>query len=182
MAAFSSLAVAASAWLSNSVVPPLRLRRVSPPIIAAFPVGSSSPSASSSPLGTSSRVEAKVDVRDAGPKGLGAFATEPVSKGTWVCAYQGTLVDAEQAAQLETSEYLFALASSEEPNCELSIDASNSSHFSRYFNHAQRPTLTPSVDTAARRIEFWAACDIAPGDELTFDCTPSRRPSNHRTS
>ena len=83
---FSSLAVAASAWLSNSVVPPLRLRLASPPIIAAFPVGSSSPSASSSPLGTSSRVEAKVDVRDAGPKGLGAFATEPVSKGTWVCA------------------------------------------------------------------------------------------------
>ena len=61
------------------------------------------------------------------------------------------------------ADYLFGVG-------ELQIDAQNSTHFSRYFNHAEYGTLTAAVDSERRRVDFFAARDITAGEELTFDC------------
>lgn len=99
-------------------------------------------------------------------KGMGAFADEPLRAGQWVCAYRGELVTLLQTTQIyaqEEPEYLFMLTP------DLYLDAMNSTHFSRYFNHAERGSLNFTVSTAEQRVDFYAARDITVGEELTFD-------------
>ena len=112
--------------------------------------------------------EAKVEVRSAGAKGMGAFAAEDIPEGRWVGTYQGTLTtDEETAARYNgaPADYIFGIDN------EFSIDAQNSTHFTRFFNHAQGGNLETRVDTDNRRIDFVAARDISVGEEMTFDCT-----------
>ena len=60
-------------------------------------------------------------------------------------------------------DYLFHV------NDTYSIDAQNSTHFSRYFNHAEHGNLVSSTDEDELRVDFYAARDIAADEELTFD-------------
>lgn len=105
-------------------------------------------------------------MRDAGLKGKGAFAAERVAAGRWVTHYVGEPVTLLETAQRYTDadpEYLFQLTP------DLYLDAMDSIHFSRFFNHAQNGTLNFTVDAAARVVSFFAARDIDVGEELTFD-------------
>ena len=49
------------------------------------------------------------------------------------------------------------------------MDAEHSSHFSRYFNHAQHGNLDVTVNELERRIDFVASARISEGDEMVFD-------------
>jgi hypothetical protein len=119
------------------------------------------------------RREARVDVLPAGVKGQGCFAAEPIAAGTWICSYMGggpygerglvSLLDTTKRYSESEPEYLFQLTP------ELYLDAMDSRHFSRFFNHHQNGTLDFTVDAAARRVDFFAAREIELGEELSFD-------------
>uniref|UniRef100_A0A7S0LLX3 SET domain-containing protein n=1 Tax=Coccolithus braarudii TaxID=221442 RepID=A0A7S0LLX3_9EUKA len=113
--------------------------------------------------------ELDVHIKDAGNKGRGAFAAVPCATGRWVCTYIGQLISLEQTQTLYTDrepEYLFDVGN----GCYL--DAQDSTHFSRYFNHEQNGTLNFTVDKDAQAVNFFAARDIEVGEELTFDYGP----------
>jgi len=115
--------------------------------------------------------EAYVEVRDAGCKGLGVFAGDTLPKNTWVGRYVGVLSTDEEikrryTAGSTTGDYIFKLTD------ELSLDAENSTHFSRFINHAQFGNLRVEQDVGDLNIDFFSNCDIARGDELTFDYGP----------
>ena len=114
-----------------------------------------------------------VEVRDAGVKGRGAFATRNFAAGEYVGPYVGTLTTDDETIARYCAEnilsaslkcdYLFHV------NDTYSIDAQNSTHFSRYFNHAEHGNLVSSTDEDELRVDFYAARDIAADEELTFD-------------
>ena len=54
------------------------------------------------------------------------------------------------------------------------LDATNSTHFSRFFNHEEFGNLNFTVNPAERRVDFYASTAIPAGDELTFDYLPMR--------
>eukprot|EP00965_Chrysotila_dentata_P063098 2090675-Pleurochrysis_carterae.AAC.2 len=113
-----------------------------------------------------SQAELRVQIRTAGQKGQGAFADEACAEGRWVCRYVGELISLEQSSQRyveEDPEYLFDVGEG------MYLDAQLSNHFSRYFNHAEHGNLKFKIDKVNKRVDFHAACDIAVGDELTFD-------------
>jgi hypothetical protein len=119
--------------------------------------------------------EAKVDVCAAGAKGIGAFlsfAAEPIEAGTWVGTYEGRLTNRRSNWERYVGaapDYVFAICEERD----LYLDAQHSKHFSRYLNHHENGTLSASVCTERRRIDFYAARTIRPGEELTFDYGPS---------
>lgn len=98
---------------------------------------------------------------------MGAFAAESISAGSWVGPYIGEILSKQQVNERYGSglnaDYLFKL------DDELCIDAQNSTHFSRFFNHAQYGNLDVVVDDEEQTIVFFAERDIEAGEELTFD-------------
>ena len=122
----------------------------------------------------SSMREASVEVRDAGAKGMGAFASEALKAGAYVGSYEGLLTTLEATRQryahlteaeqeFVPKEYVFEL------DAQYCIDARNSTHFTRYLNHAEYGNLEVQVDAEAQRVDFFAACDVAADEELLFD-------------
>ena len=122
--------------------------------------------------------EACVEVRSAGAKGFGVFAGETLARNTWVGRYVGDLVTDEDIRQCYgvagsrdyvAPDYIFRLRD------ELSLDAQNSTHFSRFINHAEFSNLDVEVDEEELTIDFYVSSwgDIASGDELTFDYGPA---------
>jgi SET domain-containing protein len=111
----------------------------------------------------------RMDIRPAGVKGMGAFAAEPATTGAWVCTYEGELLTLDQVLARYDDEdpaYLFSLGD----GASLYLDGARGSHPSRYINHHQNGSLVPRVSLQDQRVDFFAARDLAPGDELTFDC------------
>lgn len=121
--------------------------------------------------GGDDRVEAAVEVKPAGDgKGMGAFATEDIAAGAYVTTYVGELVTLLETQERYTDEdpvYLFELTP------ELYLDAMDSTHFSRYFNHDEKFNLNFTVLPGERRIDFFASRAVLAGEELTFDYGPS---------
>ena len=127
--------------------------------------------------------EAVVVVAAADGKGMGVFAVEPVEIGAWVCNYVGVLAtddecDVRYAGMRGKSgggDYLFRL---DKERC---VDAQNSNHFSRFFNHAEDGNIEAKVIAKEDRIEFRACRRIDAGEELVFDCpwAGARRASRH---
>ena len=120
--------------------------------------------------------EAKVDVHDAPGKGMGAYALEAIEVGSWVCSYVGKLVDWDEYVRLSETDsslldYMFKIVDSATDGGEGAcfLDARESRHFSRYFNHAEEGNLEFEVYPEEQRVEFFACRDIAAGEELTFD-------------
>lgn len=139
----------------------------------------------------------RVEIAAAGSKGQGVFAAEHIARGRWVCEYEGELVRAPPEHQQDQPLFdplgLLASGSGEdgrgltdreeadipildssslyllEVAPDLFLDAQHSSHFSRFFNHEQRGNLDYVVRSEERRVDFYAARDIAVGTELTFD-------------
>mmetsp|Transcript_19770 Transcript_19770/g.59984 ORF Transcript_19770/g.59984 Transcript_19770/m.59984 type:complete len:232 (-) Transcript_19770:516-1211(-) len=115
------------------------------------------------------RTPLSIDIAPAGVKGMGAFAAEPTSKGEWVCSYEGELLTLDEVLVRYAHEdpaYLFSLGD----GAGLYLDGARGTHPSRYINHHQNGTLVPKVSLEERRVDFYAARDILPGEELTFDC------------
>ena len=111
--------------------------------------------------------ELAVTVGPAGDMGQGAFAAESAPAGRWVCEYVGELVTLLETVQRYTDvdpQYLFQITP------ELYLDAMDSTHFSRFFNHAQHGNLNFTVDPSRRRIDFYLSRDVETGEELRFDC------------
>ena len=59
-------------------------------------------------------------------------------------------------------DYLFTLSESEEEK--LLVDAQNSSHYSRFFNHHQNGSLAVQVSAAERRIDFFTSRHVQVGE------------------
>ena len=121
-------------------------------------------------------LEAACEVRRAaGTKGRGVFAAEPMEAGRWVCRYAGKVVtdgssppfdplglmpDRASTANLElvdtASEDVLELCPG------LFIDAKDSSHFSRFVNHAEHGApggsrgLRLGSGCRAQRLQPWA--------------------------
>ena len=91
--------------------------------------------------------------------------------GEYVGPYVGTLTTDDETIARYCAEnilsaslkcdYLFHV------NDTYSIDAQNSTHFSRYFNHAEHGNLVSSTDEDELRVDFYAARDIAADEELS---------------
>lgn len=110
--------------------------------------------------------ELPVIVQEAGTMGKGTFAAEAAPAGTWVCKYVGTPVTLLQTTQRyasEDPEYLFQITP------DLYLDAMDSTHFSRYFNHAQHGNLNFTIDVVNKRVDFMLSRDVEKGEQLTFD-------------
>ena len=115
------------------------------------------------------RAELPVNVRPSPGKGMGAFAMGAIPQGTYVTSYRGEYLTPAQVTErfqdLAKSEYLFALG-------DVVIDASESDHASRFFNHEEHGSLmaAPAAeDDSQLRIDFYSTREIASGEELTFD-------------
>ena len=112
--------------------------------------------------------ELRVRTGSAGPcKGQGVFATQAAGPGRFVAEYVGELLNLSQLltryAGAPDPVYVYKL------NRSFSIDASDSTHFSRLINHDARPNLHASISKQKHRIEFFAVRPVSVGDELTID-------------
>jgi hypothetical protein len=115
--------------------------------------------------------EADIVVLPAGTKGEGAFAVAPIAAGTWLGNYQGVLTTRDETVARYgkeaswSNDYIMTVSQ----ELELSRDARNSSHFSKFVNHAQFGNLEVLCDPDALVVDLYAARDIAAGEELCFD-------------
>jgi uncharacterized protein len=92
--------------------------------------------------------------------GRGLFTEEPIPRGACIIEYIGRpATPAEQKAN--TAKYLFWTSDT------TMINGNVASNTARYINHACRPNC--EVDLKARRIYIFAARNIKPGEELTYD-------------
>lgn len=115
--------------------------------------------------------EADIVVLPAGTKGKGAFAVAPIAAGTWLGNYQGVLTTRDETVARYgkeaswSNDYIMTVSQ----ELELSRDARNSSHFSKFVNHAQFGNLELLCDPVALVVDLYAERDIAAGEELCFD-------------
>ena len=114
--------------------------------------------------------EADVVVRSAGVKGMGAFAKAAIAKGDWLGNYQGELSTLEESLALyagadNRTDYIMCMSRERG----LYRDARNSSHWSRFVNHAERGNLELYVDEEQLVVDFVAISDVAAGEQLYFD-------------
>ena len=110
-----------------------------------------------------------VEVRAAGNRGMGVFALEKLPEGSWIASYEGTVTTAAESEaryghSTTQADYIFRV------DDDVSIDAQNSTHFSRYFNHNfEQANLYAETNAEEVRVDFFALRDIEKGEELTFD-------------
>ena len=108
--------------------------------------------------------ELEVTVAPASGKGLGVFASQYAGPGRFVGTYKGEMLDVHALLKRylhEKPRFVYRLSPTH------GIDARDSSHFSRYINHDQRPNLHAVV--SKRGISFFAIRPLPPGTELSID-------------
>lgn len=115
-------------------------------------------------------LELPINIQPTSSKGLGAFAGADIPAGAAVCSYVGEHLRRQQVVErygAAGGEYLFMLDE------DYYIDGAETSHCSRFINHAERGNLLPTpVDdpvSGTRRVDFFATRPIREGEELTFD-------------
>ncbi len=128
---------------------------------------------------SSGLVEGKeVEVRDAGAKGLGAFLTKPVRKGTIVGQYKGVVTGVGELATrykpkdgtISDNAYLFELREQS-----VYIDANPGDvpdelvNWTRRINHSSKPNLEIESNVMRELVWFIATRDIQVGEELCFN-------------
>ena len=104
--------------------------------------------------------------------GYGVYAREAIAANEFVYEYTGAMISQSEAERrgliydkMETS-YLFDL------NEDLVLDAIRSGNKSKFINHeGDTPNCTAKVVSVCgvHHITIWTLCDIAAGEELTFD-------------
>jgi len=100
------------------------------------------------------------ELRDAGPKGIGAFATAPIAAGSTVSVFGGYVCDREQFASLPEYRQTHSLQIDDH----LFMVCDEASEPADFLNHSCEPNcgISGSIMLVALR-------DIAAGEELTFD-------------
>ena len=107
------------------------------------------------------------EIRASPIQGLGAFATEPIPRGTRLIEYVGERLSPDEADRRypDTDErhhtYLFAI------DDDVVIDAAVNGNEARFINHSCEPNCDAVIDE--QRIFIESIRDIAVGDELTYD-------------
>ena len=116
-----------------------------------------------------------VEIREAPGKGEGLFASRRIKEGQFIMDYLGEEMSAEELDEryenLLEARYALELTGPLGLNPTF-IDAVNKerSNLGRYINHCSRPTCRKVRQRFPdRRLRFFAARDIDPGEELTFD-------------
>jgi len=120
-------------------------------------------------------------------RGWGVRAISHIPAGTFIDLYYGEIVTDEEAderyhnlyEQDERALYLFDLDFSAETGskADFTIDAYKFGSVSRFFNHSCSPNLLvvpcfiDHIDQSLHFIAFFAAKDIRPDEELSFDYT-----------
>lgn len=107
------------------------------------------------------------EIRASPIQGLGAFATEPIPRGTRLIEYVGERLSPDEADQRypDTDErhhtYLFAI------DDDVVIDAAVNGNEARFINHSCEPNCDAVIDE--QRIFIESIRDVAVGEELTYD-------------
>ena len=116
-----------------------------------------------------------VEIREAPGKGEGLFASRRIKEGCFIMDYLGEEMSAEELDEryenLLEARYALELTGPLGLNPTF-IDAVSpeKSNLGRYINHCSRPTCRKVRQRFPdRRLRFFAARDIDPGEELTFD-------------
>ncbi|XP_065214992.1 histone-lysine N-methyltransferase SUV39H2-like [Planococcus citri] len=109
--------------------------------------------------------------------GWGVRTLEYVRKGTFIARYVGEVITFEEAKN-RCDEYLFDIDlnyASVQDECAYTVDAIKYGNVSRFINHSCDPNLcvfgvfTDCLDPDLHEIAFFAARDIIPGEEISFD-------------
>ena len=105
-----------------------------------------------------------VDVRPSAIDGQGAFAAEPVRARLKIGEIRGESISvAEARIRATRSERIMIV----ELSARKAIDFSKSADPMRFTNHSCRPNARLVIRNG--RVEFYAARDIAAGEEITVD-------------
>ena len=108
------------------------------------------------------------EIKSSPIQGLGAFATERITRGTRLIEYAGErLTPAEADARYPDDEavrhhtYLFAI------DDDVVIDAAVDGNEARFINHSCDPNCDAVIDDG--RIWIETIRDVEPGEELAYD-------------
>ncbi|KAJ1777035.1 hypothetical protein LPJ77_001648 [Coemansia sp. RSA 2523] len=128
----------------------------------------------------------KYEIRRFALKGWGVVARTRVARGTFMAEYVGELITFEEAEERGAADsargltYLFDLdMASSGDVADFTVDAKRRGNISHFFNHSCAPNMDlhpvyiEHRDPRLHRLAFFAARDIEPGEELTFDYNPS---------
>lgn len=105
-----------------------------------------------------------VEVHASAIDGQGAFAAEPIPARRKIGEIRGQSVSVAEARIRATRQERIMIV---ELSDRKAIDFSRSSDPMRYTNHSCRPNARLVIRNG--RVEFYAARDIAPGEEITVD-------------
>lgn len=121
----------------------------------------------------------KLELLDAGAKGLGLCCQVHLSKGAFVCEYAGEVIGAEEAKRryqqgLGRPNYIFALREhfGQHASVLTYIDPTYIGNIGRYINHSCDPNLLivpVRTDTVVPKLCLFARRDIPARQELSFD-------------
>jgi uncharacterized protein len=109
-------------------------------------------------------------IRPSPIQGRGAFATEPIVRGTRIIEYTGERMTPDEADRRYPDDadgggrhhtYLFAI------DDDVVIDAAVGGNEARFINHSCDPNCDAVIDD--KRIFIESIRDIEPGEELTYD-------------
>lgn len=105
-----------------------------------------------------------VDVHRSAIDGFGVFCAEPVPARRKVGEIRGESISVQQARIRATRAERIMIV---ELSAKKAIDFSRSTDPMRYTNHSCRPNARLVIRNG--RVEFYAARDIQPGEEITVD-------------
>ncbi len=103
-------------------------------------------------------------IRKSPISGKGCFATKFFPKGRKIAEYEGERISRREVARrLRTRRKLRICA----VNQYWSLDGSRGGNGTHYINHSCRPNAFMKI--LRGHIQFYALCDIRPGEEITID-------------
>lgn len=121
---------------------------------------------------------AKIDVFNAGEKGYGVQALEPIKEAQLVYEYVGEVIDKQRFERRRQTyhdegvpHFYFMMLQKDE-----FIDATKKGGIARFLNHSCNPNCVVSkwIVGPKLRMGIFSVRDIAPGEELTFDYNVDR--------
>lgn len=125
-------------------------------------------------------LQCRLEVFKTEKKGWGLRTLEPVAKGRFVCEYAGEVLgfnEARRRIQAQTAEdsnYLIAVREHLHSGriMETFVDPMYVGNVGRFLNHSCEPNLfmvPVRVDSMVPKLALFAAADISPGEELSYD-------------
>ena len=107
----------------------------------------------------------RIEVRESGVHGRGAYATKPIRKGTRIIEYTGKRVlwESVPADLGDSHTFLFGLDNGIEV-----IDPTTDGNEARWINHSCDPNCE-AIEDENDRVFIHALRDLRPGEELFYD-------------